>query len=174
MPNYYQLKASFDTVDSMGANFINSCLEQFGKTLKQEVATSEDFSQEEKNSLQIVMNILSNFTPDCIVRAEVSCKIEDLKDDSGISNEEFAWKFKQAVTIAEIEPFRATTHNKGIMNGVDAVVIATGNDFRATEACAHAYAARNGKYSSLHTVQQTTEFSDSGSIFRFLLELLAV
>ncbi|WP_042720705.1 hydroxymethylglutaryl-CoA reductase, partial [Flavobacterium sp. B17] len=148
MPNYYQLKASFDTVDSMGANFINSCLEQFGKTLKQEVVISEDFSQEEKNSLQIVMNILSNFTPDCIVRAEVSCKIEDLKDDSGISNEEFAWKFKQAVTIAEIEPFRATTHNKGIMNGVDAVVIATGNDFRATEACAHAYAARNGKYSS--------------------------
>ncbi len=72
MPNYYQLKASFDTVDSMGANFINSCLEQFGKTLRQEVATSEDFTQEEKNSLQIVMNILSNFTPDCIVRAEVS------------------------------------------------------------------------------------------------------
>lgn len=75
MPNYYQLKASFDTVDSMGANFINSCLEQFGKTLRQEVATSEDFTQEEKNSLQIVMNILSNFTPDCIVRAEVGRKL---------------------------------------------------------------------------------------------------
>lgn len=74
------------------------------------------------------MNILSNFTPDCIVRAEVSCKIEDLIDDSGIAPEEFAWKFKQAVNIAEIEPYRATTHNKGIMNGVDAVVIATGND----------------------------------------------
>jgi hydroxymethylglutaryl-CoA reductase len=101
--------------------------------LKQEVAKRRFFSGRKE---QIVMNILSNFTPDCIVRAEVSCKIEDLKDDSGISNEEFAWKFKQAVTIAEIEPFRATTHNKGIMNGVDAVVIATGNDFSATEACA--------------------------------------
>ena len=146
----------------MGANFINSCLEQFGKTLKEEVAQSDAFSEDEKNSLQIVMNILSNFTPDCIVRAEVSCKIDDLKDDSGISNEEFAWKFKQAVTIAEIEPYRATTHNKGIMNGIDAVVIATGNDFRATEACAHAYASKDGKYKSLYALYQTTEFSDFG------------
>lgn len=165
MPHYYQLKASFDTVDSMGANFINSCLEQFGKTLREEVALDEDFTQEEKDSLQIVMNILSNFTPDCIVRAEVSCKIEDLKDDSGISPEEFAWKFKQAVTIAEIEPFRATTHNKGIMNGVDAVVIATGNDFRATEACAHAYAARDGQYRSL------THCTTDNGVFRFWIDL---
>ncbi|MGV4414403.1 hydroxymethylglutaryl-CoA reductase, degradative [Chryseobacterium sp. T1] len=165
MPNYFQLKASFDTVDSMGANFINSCLEQFGKTLKEEVSLEDNFSNEEKESLQVVMNILSNFTPDCIVRAEVSCKIEDLKDDSGISNEEFARKFKQAVNIAEIEPYRATTHNKGIMNGVDAVVIATGNDFRATEACAHAYASRNGKYSSL------THCTTDNGIFRFWIDL---
>jgi hydroxymethylglutaryl-CoA reductase len=165
MENYFQLKASFDTKDSMGANFINSCLEQFGKTLCEEVAQSDDFSQEEKDSLQIVMNILSNFTPECIVRAEVSCKIEDLKDDSGISNEEFARKFKRAVTIAEIEPYRATTHNKGIMNGVDAVVIATGNDFRATEACAHAYAAKDGKYSSL------THCSIDNGLFRFWIDL---
>ncbi|MDO4224673.1 MAG: hydroxymethylglutaryl-CoA reductase, degradative [Bergeyella zoohelcum] len=165
LENYYQLKASFDTQDSMGANFINSCLEQFGKTLKEEVEQAEDFTQEEKNSLQVVMNILSNYTPDCIVRAEVSCKIEDLKDDSGIVPEEFAWKFKQAVTIAEIEPYRATTHNKGIMNGVDAVVIATGNDFRATESCAHAYAARSGKYSSL------THCTTENGVFRFWIDL---
>lgn len=165
MENYFQLKASFDTVDSMGANFINSCLEQFGKTLKEEIALEEDFTPEEKASLQVVMNILSNYTPDCIVRAEVSCLIEELKDDSGISNEEFAWKFKQAVSIAEIEPYRATTHNKGIMNGVDAVVIATGNDFRATEACAHAYASRNGKYSSL------THCTIDNGIFRFWIDL---
>ncbi|MFX1714257.1 hydroxymethylglutaryl-CoA reductase, degradative [Riemerella anatipestifer] len=165
MNDYYQLKASFDTKDSMGANFINSCLEQFGKTLKEEINLSADFTEDEKQSLQVVMNILSNFTPDCIVRAEVSCKIEDLKDDSGISPEEFAWKFKQAVAIAEIEPYRATTHNKGIMNGVDAVVIATGNDFRATEACAHAYAARSGKYSSL------THCTTDNGIFRFWIDL---
>ena len=113
LADYYQLKASFNTVDSMGANFINSCLEQFGKTLKEEVAQSDAFSEDEKNSLQIVMNILSNFTPDCIVRAEVSCKIDDLKDDSGISNEEFRLEIlKQATTIAEIEPYRATTQTK--------------------------------------------------------------
>ncbi|QCX54305.1 hydroxymethylglutaryl-CoA reductase, degradative [Elizabethkingia sp. JS20170427COW] len=165
MENYYQLKASFNTKDSMGANFINSCLEQFGKTLKREIEASEKFSAEEKQSLRVIMNILSNFTPDCIVRAEVSCKIEDLIDDSGIAPEEFAWKFKQAVRIAEIEPYRATTHNKGIMNGVDAVVIATGNDFRATEACAHTYAAKDGKYSSL------THCSTDNGIFRFWIDL---
>lgn len=165
LDNYFQIKASFDTVDSMGANFINSCLEQFGKTLKEEIERSDLFSSEEKQSLQIVMNILSNYTPDCIVRAEVSCKIEDLKDDSGISPEEFAWKFKQAVTIAEIEPYRATTHNKGIMNGIDALVIATGNDFRATESCAHAYAAKDGKYTSLSHCT-----IDNGT-FRFWMDL---
>ena len=165
LQHYYQLKASFDTVDSMGANFINSCLEQFGKTLKDEVQKDENFTQKEKDSLQIVMNILSNYTPNCIVRAEVTCKIEDLKDDSGISNEEFAIKFKRAVTIAEIEPYRATTHNKGIMNGVDAVVMATGNDFRATAACAHAYAAKDGKYSSL------THCTIDNGIFRFWIDL---
>lgn len=165
MPHYFQLKASFDTVDSMGANFINSVLEQFGKTLKEEVNNDEDFTAQEKDSLQIVMNILSNYTPDCIVRAEVSCKIEELNDDSGISNEEFATKFKRAVSIAEIEPFRATTHNKGIMNGVDAVVIATGNDFRATEACAHAYAAKDGQYKSL------THCTIDNGLFRFWIDL---
>src|SRR5690606_15047224 len=82
----------------------------------------------------------------------------------GISNEEFATKFKRAVTIAEIEPFRATTHNKGIMNGVDAVVIATGNDFRATAACAHAYAAKDGKYSRL------THCTIYYGIFRFWID----
>ncbi|MDO4763389.1 MAG: hydroxymethylglutaryl-CoA reductase, degradative [Flavobacteriaceae bacterium] len=163
--NYYQLKASFDTKDSMGANFINSCLEQFGKTLKEMIEQEENFSQEEKNSLQIVMNILSNYTPNCLVRAEVSCKIEELKDDSGISPEYFAWKFQQAVKIAEIDPYRATTHNKGIMNGIDSVVIATGNDFRATEASAHAYASRNGQYSSL------THCSIDNGIFRFWIDL---
>lgn len=165
LENYYQLKASFDTVDSMGANFINSCLEQFGMTLKEEVENSDFFSYEEKQSLQVIMNILSNYTPDCLVRAEVSCKIEDLKDNSDISPKEFAWRFHQAVKIAEVEPYRATTHNKGIMNGVDAVVIATGNDFRATAASAHAYASKNGSYSSL------SHCSIDDGIFRFWIDL---
>ena len=165
LEDYYQLKASFDTVDSMGANFINSCLEQFGAVLKEEIIKSDIFSEEEKHSLQVIMSILSNFTPECLVRAEVSCKIDDLKDGSGISPQEFAWKFHQAVTIAEIEPYRAVTHNKGIMNGVDAVVIATGNDFRAIEASAHAYAAKDGKYKSL------THCVIEDGVFRFWIEI---
>jgi hydroxymethylglutaryl-CoA reductase len=145
---YYQLHASFETLDAMGANFINSCLEQFAKTFKNETLHFDGFSEEEKN-IQIVMSILSNYVPDCLVRAEVSCKVEELNEDKTVSAEEFAAKFVQAVNIAEVEPYRAVTHNKGIMNGIDAVVLATGNDFRAVEAGVHAYASRNGIYSSL-------------------------
>ena len=92
------------------------------------------------------MSILSNYVPDCLVRAEVSCKVEDLYKENA---EENAQKFLTAVQIAQIEPYRAVTHNKGIMNGIDAVVLATGNDFRAVEAGIHAYASRNGQYESL-------------------------
>lgn len=162
--NYYQIHAEFDTVDSMGANFINSCLEQFAQTLKREIYNSEEFTNDEKESLQIVMCILSNFTPECIVRAEVSCPVEDLAEGN-VSSEEFVEKFSRAVKIAEVEPYRATTHNKGIMNGIDAVVIATGNDFRAVEACAHTYASINGKYSSL------THCEVKDGIFRFWIDL---
>lgn len=143
LENYYQLHATFQTKDSMGANFINSCLEQFAKTFKNK---SEDFGI---NSIQIVMSILSNFVPNCVVRAEVSCPVSDLNEDKSITSSEFAQKFLTAVKIAEVEPYRAVTHNKGIMNGIDAVVLATGNDFRAVEAGVHAYASKDGKYTSL-------------------------
>lgn len=143
LENYYQLHATFQTKDSMGANFINSCLEQFAKTLKDK---SEDFGI---TSIQIVMSILSNFVPNCVVRAEVSCPVSELNEDKNIIAEEFAQKFVTAVKIAEVEPYRAVTHNKGIMNGIDAVVLATGNDFRAIEAGVHAYASKDGKYTSL-------------------------
>jgi hydroxymethylglutaryl-CoA reductase len=148
IPNYFQLHATFETKDSMGANFINSCLEQFAKTLKEEANSYSNFSESEKN-VEVVMSILSNYVPNCIVRAEVSCKVAELADSNIENPEVFAEKFVQAVQIAEVEPFRAVTHNKGIMNGVDAVILATGNDFRAVEAGIHAYASRNGSYSSL-------------------------
>lgn len=148
LENYFQLHVTFETKDSMGANFINSCLEQLAKTLKAEAQENSSFTAEEKN-LQVVMSILSNYVPNCIVRAEVSCKVEELAEKQLEYPQEFAEKFVQAVAIAEIEPYRAVTHNKGIMNGVDAVVLATGNDFRAVEAGVHAYASRNGNYSSL-------------------------
>ncbi|MQP52647.1 MULTISPECIES: hydroxymethylglutaryl-CoA reductase, degradative [unclassified Flavobacterium] len=152
VPNYYQLHATFNTKDSMGANFINTCLEQFAKTLESQANEFDGFLPEEKN-VQIIMSILSNYVPNCLVRAEVSCPIEQLSESTTIDSTEFAQKFATAVKIAEIEPYRAVTHNKGIMNGIDAVVVATGNDFRAVEAGVHAYASRSGQYSSLSHVK---------------------
>lgn len=155
-PNYHQLKVSFETCDSMGANFINSVLEQFAATLKSQFP----------EQVEIIMSILSNYTPDCLVKAWVECPIADLE---GICKEQsattFADKFYKAVRIAEIDPYRATTHNKGIYNGIDAVVLATGNDFRAIEACGHTYAARNGQYSSL------SRCSIKNDVFKFELEV---
>jgi len=164
MDNYFQLHATFQTADSMGANFINSCLEQFAKTLKTEAAVYSGFSETEKN-IAVVMSILSNYVPDCIVRAEVSCEVEALAEKHIENPQQFAERFVQAVRIAEVEPFRAVTHNKGIMNGVDAVVLATGNDFRAVEAGIHAYASRSGQYSSL------SHATIENGIFRFWMEI---
>ncbi|MBO3115729.1 hydroxymethylglutaryl-CoA reductase, degradative [Winogradskyella sp. DF17] len=164
LTNYYQLHATFETLDAMGANFINSCLEQFATTLKNEAATYANFTQEE-GDIEIIMSILSNYVPNCLVRAEVSCPIDDLKSKDISNPELFAQKFKQAITIAEIEPFRAVTHNKGIMNGIDAVVLATGNDFRAVEAGVHAYASRTGNYRSL------THCTVDDGIFKFWIEI---
>lgn len=164
LEHYYQLEVKFETCDSMGANFINSCLEQFAKTMEREVYQAAEIDANFRK-VQIVMCILSNYTPECIVRAEVSCPLDQLTDDSGISPEEFAQKFQRAVRIAEVEPYRATTHNKGIMNGIDAVIIATGNDFRAVEAACHTYASRNGKYSSL------THCSVEDGLFKFWIEI---
>ena len=163
LENYFQLHATFETKDSMGANFINSCLEQFASTLKEEFQNSDLFSEED--NLQVIMSILSNYVPHCLVRAEVSCPIEDLSEKHISNPQEFAERFVQAVQIAEVEPFRAVTHNKGIMNGVDAVVLATGNDFRAIEAGVHAYASRNGQYSSL------SHAKIENGIFTFWMEI---
>ena len=164
LKNYYQLHATFQTKNAMGANFINSCLEQFAATLKKESISYNGFSEEEKN-VEIIMSILSNYVPNCTVRAQVSCPVEELKLSSDLSPQHTAEKIIQAIKIAQIEPYRAVTHNKGIMNGIDAVVLATGNDFRAVEAGVHAYACRNGRYSSL----TYAEIEDG--IFKFWIEL---
>lgn len=164
--DYYQIRGYFETVDSMGANFINSCLEEFGVMLTDKIVASPLFTDEEKE-VEIVMCILSNYTPECLVKCEVSCPVDELGsfDDGRISAQEFAQKFKRAVRIAIIDPYRATTHNKGIMNGIDSVVIATGNDFRAVESCAHTYACRDGQYRSL------SDCTVENGIFTFTLTL---
>jgi hydroxymethylglutaryl-CoA reductase len=165
LENYYQIKVSFDTADSMGANFINSCLEEFASELKNFFKENMLFVDEEED-VTIVMSILSNYTPDCLVRVWVECDFEELDSlDSDLTGEQFANKFQTAVKIAELDVHRATTHNKGIFNGIDAVAIATGNDFRAIEAAGHTYAARNGGYKSLSSV----ELKDGR--FKFMLEV---
>ena len=147
LAGYFQLFATFKTADAMGANFINSCLEEFANIFKN---STQLFSTKKlkKEEIEIIMSILSNYVPNCIVKTEVSCNVQHINSlEPNTPN--FADKIIQTINIANLDVHRAVTHNKGIMNGIDAVVIATGNDFRAVEASAHAYASRNGIYQSL-------------------------
>lgn len=163
--DYYQLKVNFETCDSMGANFINSVLESFAESLRNFVAIQDKFTDEEKE-VTIIMSILSNYTPECLVRAWVECPIEDLGNFlNDIDAASFANKFCTAVRIAHIDQYRATTHNKGIFNGIDAVVLATGNDFRAIEACGHTFAGRDGHYRSL------SHCKVENGVFKFWLDI---
>lgn len=163
-PELMQLFVTFETIDSMGANFVNSCLERFAEIFRNWHQNQPEFK---KDGLEIIMSILSNLTPNCVVKCWVETEVKNLDGIvEGISGEEFAKKFHTAVRIAQVDPYRATTHNKGIYNGVDAVVLATGNDFRAVEACGHAYASMStGCYSSL------TNCTIENGIFKFELTL---
>ncbi|MEE9460721.1 MAG: hydroxymethylglutaryl-CoA reductase [Bacteroidales bacterium] len=164
MPGHFKLEAIFETADSMGANFINTCLEAFAGLLP------EFFHEQgiliDEYDLEITMAILSNHTPECIVSCKVQCPEEEFAGMGvGLTAGEFIRKFKEAVNIASHDPYRAVTHNKGIFNGVDALVLATGNDYRAIEAAGHAYASREGKYSSLTGIEL------SGGVFTYSLHL---
>lgn len=151
LPHYYQLSVRFDTRDSMGANFINSCLEEYAAGLKDYAESTPGLSGW---NLEVVMSILSNYTPECLVKVWVESDINCFKDiDSGLSGEDFVRRFEMAVNIAKVDVNRAVTHNKGIFNGIDAVALATGNDFRAIEASGHAWAARNGQYEGLTDIK---------------------
>jgi hydroxymethylglutaryl-CoA reductase len=164
-PGLFQLFIEFDTRDSMGANFINTVLEQFSVSL-QDFFKNQGGLVTEEREVDVIMSILSNYTPDCLVKTWVECPIEALGSFPGKMNAlTFAERFYHAVRIAQVDPFRACTHNKGIFNAIDAVALATGNDFRSIEACGHTYASRQGKYQSL---SQCT--IDQG-IFRFWMEL---
>ena len=144
--NYYQIFATFDTIDAMGANFINSCLEEFSQIFTSSIPKFNNVNLKSKD-VDIIMSILSNYVPNCVVKSELSCSVKELnKLESKTKN--FAKRIVKAVEIANTDIHRAVTHNKGIMNGIDAVAIATGNDFRAIEAAAHAYASIQ-KYGSL-------------------------
>ncbi len=132
-----------DTQEAMGANMLNTMLEALKPVL------------EELSQGQSLMGILSNYATDSLVTA--SCRIAfrylSRQKDQG---REIAEKMALASQFAQADPYRATTHNKGIFNGIDAILIATGNDWRAIEAGAHAFASRDGHYQGLS--QWTLDF----------------
>jgi hydroxymethylglutaryl-CoA reductase len=104
--------------------------------------------------LEIIMSVLSNYSPGCTVESGVYCSAGEMAHpEYNLGGTDFCTKFETAVNLARHDVYRAVTHNKGIYNGVDAVVIATGNDFRAVEADGHAWASRSGKYCGLTEVE---------------------
>ena len=163
LDGYYQLHCTFETSDAMGANFINTCLEEIAKTFESTSKLYTDFISK-KTFPEIVMSILSNYVPECLVKAQVSCPVEEMSAN-GMDGETFVLKFIRAVEIAKVDKRRAVTHNKGIMNGIDAVILATGNDFRSVEAGIHAYASKDGNYTSL------TNAKIENGIFIFSIEI---
>jgi hydroxymethylglutaryl-CoA reductase len=128
----------FDCRDAMGANTVNTACEALAPHV--EAITGG----------RVLLRILSNLADRRLARARCTVPVEALATE-GFSGEAVAQGIVEAWAFAAADPYRATTHNKGIMNGVDAVVVATGNDWRAVEAGAHAYAARSGRYTSLST-----------------------
>jgi hydroxymethylglutaryl-CoA reductase len=161
LPGIYQLFVTFLTADAMGANFINSVLEELAGKLPSVLESAGA-----GGTVEIIMSILSNYTPECLVRCIVESSTNEFDGiHPRMTGDTFARAFYQAVQIAMHDPYRAVTHNKGIFNGMDAVILATGNDYRAVEACGHAYASRNGSYTSLSRVEL------EGALFRFTLEV---
>jgi hydroxymethylglutaryl-CoA reductase len=140
-----------DTRDAMGANLVNGMCEGVAPLI------------ESITGGEVFLRILSNLTDRSLVRA--SCKIPvDKLGGRGYSGEQARDGIIVAGDFASVDPYRAATHNKGIMNGIDPVAIATGNDWRAIEAGAHAYAARGGRYSSLTTWSADEQGNLCGSI----------
>ena len=126
----------YDVRDAMGANAVNTAVEKLAPLV------------EELTGGKVLLRILSNLADHRLARARVTIPLEKLAFEN-YRPEEVRDGIISAWAFAAADPYRAATHNKGIMNGVDAVVIATGNDWRAVEAGAHAYAARSGRYTSL-------------------------
>jgi len=140
-----------DVQDAMGANMVNTAAESLAPLLEQ------------LTGARAHLRILSNLSDRRLASAEVRLPAEVLAFD-GFSGEQVRDGVIEAWAFAEADPYRAATHNKGIMNGVDAVLLATGNDWRAVEAGAHAFAARDGRYKSLSTWTTTEDGSLRGSL----------
>lgn len=139
------LKIFVDTKDAMGANMLNTMLEGIAAYLKTEIPDSD-----------ILMSILSNHATASVVHVLGEIAVDDLGKGER-SGEEVARRMERASVLAQVDPHRAATHNKGVMNGIHAVVLATGNDTRGAEASAHAYAAKDGQYRGIATWEYDQE-----------------
>lgn len=128
----------YDVRDAMGANAVNTAVERLAPMV------------ETISGGRVLLRILSNLADRRLARARVTIRTQDLAFDQ-FKGEAVRDGIIEAWAFAQSDPYRAATHNKGIMNGIDPIVIATGNDWRAIEAGAHAYAARHGRYTSLST-----------------------
>ncbi|MCE4964298.1 hydroxymethylglutaryl-CoA reductase, degradative [Staphylococcus haemolyticus] len=133
------LKVFVDTKDAMGANMLNTILEAITAHMKNEFPDRD-----------VLMSILSNHATASVVRVQGEIDIKDLNKGDR-SGEEVAQRMERASVLAQVDIHRAATHNKGVMNGIHAVVLATGNDTRGAEASAHAYASRDGQYRGIAT-----------------------
>jgi len=143
----------YDCRDAMGANTVNTACEALAPLV------------EEISGGRVRLRILSNLADRRLARARTLIPAEVLaRPEDGFSGEDVAQGIVEAWAFAATDPYRAATHNKGIMNGIDAVAIATGNDWRAVEAGAHAYAARSGRYTSLTRWERDSEGNLVGSI----------
>jgi hydroxymethylglutaryl-CoA reductase len=143
----------YDCRDAMGANVVNTACEALAPHI------------EEITGGRVRLRILSNLADRRLVRARALVPVEELaRPEDELSGDDVAEGIVEAWAFAHSDPYRATTHNKGIMNGVDAVVLATGNDWRAVEAGAHAYASRGGQYTSLSHWERDDEGNLAGSI----------
>ncbi|WP_129630967.1 hydroxymethylglutaryl-CoA reductase, degradative [Candidatus Oscillochloris fontis] len=140
-----------DCRDAMGANAINSMCEAIAPLL------------EEISGGRAYLRILSNLSDRRLARARCVVPVAALERD-GLSGEAVAEGIMWAYAFAAVDPYRATTHNKGIMNGIDPVIVATGNDWRAIEAGAHAYASRSGTYTSLSTWERDADGNLVGTL----------
>lgn len=150
-PGFLVVHLYIDTQEAMGANMVNTMAEAAGVYIESLVDGN------------ILMSILSNYATESLVQAEVRIKPDDLKTKD-ISGETVRDEIVKASQFAWADPYRAATNNKGIMNGIDAVVVASGNDWRAVEAGVHAYAARNGQYRSLTRWEMDEEGNLYGSL----------
>ncbi|MEC6748217.1 hydroxymethylglutaryl-CoA reductase, degradative [Marinilactibacillus sp. XAAS-LB27] len=135
-PSFLVVHLHIDTQEAMGANIVNTMMEGIAPYI------------EELTGGKALLRILSNYATECLATATCTIPAHKLKTGT-YSGEDVRDRIIEAAQVAWADPYRAVTHNKGIMNGVDAVVIASGNDWRAIEAGSHAYAARSGQYRAL-------------------------